>query len=107
MKIKILPSQSYKEVSLENYLISCLSFTNNGQVILPSLVQQCVVFFVEVIHEKFFFISFSVMLDLRHLSEVEEYEKVVPCEVSIVEYSIEQGLEREIHKFIKPGRMSL
>lgn len=61
----------------------------------------------EVIHEKFFFISFSVMLDLRHLSEVEEYEKVVPCEVSIVEYSIEQGLEREIHKFIKPGVLRL
>ena len=46
------------------------------------------------------------MLDLRHLAEVEDYEKVVPCEVSMVEYSIEQGLGREIHKFINPGKNS-
>ena len=44
------------------------------------------------------------MLDLRHLADIEDEEKVVPCEVSILEYSIEQGLGRVIHKFINPGR---
>ena len=46
------------------------------------------------------------MLDLRHLMEVDDFEKVVPCEVSILEYSLDQGIEKVIHKFINPGNFN-
>ena len=43
------------------------------------------------------------MLDLRHL-DIEDFEKIVPCEVSLAEYSLDQGIERSMHKFICPGK---
>ena len=43
------------------------------------------------------------MLDMRHLNGLDDEEKIIPCEVSILEYSLDKGIERVAHKFINPG----
>ena len=57
----------------------------------------------DVIYERFYFIAFSLMIDHLH-EDREDFEKVVPGEVSICEYSIDQGIERVMHRFINPGK---
>ena len=61
------------------------------------------IFLTDVIYERFYFIAFSLMIDHLH-EDREEFEKAVPCEVSICEYSIDQGIERVMHRFINPGK---
>ncbi len=58
--------------------------------------------FLDVIYERFYLIAFSVMCDLRS-EKIPEHLKVIPCEVSLAEYSIDSGIERVMHKFINPG----
>eukprot|EP00794_Sanderia_malayensis_P011153 gene11153-12325_t len=60
----------------------------------------------DVIYERFYFIAFSLMCDLR-TENLPEHLKIIPCEVSVVEYSIESGIDRVLHKFINPGKIPL
>ena len=59
------------------------------------LVCICVLF-VEIKDAKFYFISFE------YLCETEEGE-FLPCEVGLIEWSLNQGIIKTLHRFINPG----
>lgn len=52
----------------------------------------------EVAKEKFYFIN------IQYLCKTEE-DEYLPCEIAIIEYSIESGITKKLHRFIEPGRI--
>lgn len=52
--------------------------------------------------EKFFFIDIQSLCDIKRMDETH----FLPCEVSIVEYSLHSGVQRFFHRFIDPGLFS-
>ena len=84
-------------------LASTLGAYLEGARVIEVIEFNKFIFLTDVIYERFYFIAFSLMIDHLH-EDREEFEKVVPCEVSICEYSIDQGIERVMHRFINPGK---
>lgn len=56
--------------------------------------------FSELMTVPFYFISFQTLCKTHD----EEY---LPAEIAIIEYSIEKGITKNLHRFIEPGRCSL
>ena len=50
--------------------------------------------------ESFWFIDFQSLCHIAHKPE----HKYFPCEIGIVQYSLNDGIINEYHKFIKPGK---
>eukprot|EP00058_Branchiostoma_floridae_P011628 XP_002597116.1 hypothetical protein BRAFLDRAFT_121310 [Branchiostoma floridae] len=54
-----------------------------------------------VVHEKFF------LLSIQSLCELPDDMGYMPCEIGVVEYSLQEGITREFHRFIQPGKPPL
>jgi len=46
---------------------------------------------------KFYFVNFQILCKT-------EDEEVLPAEVAVIEYSLEKGISKELHRFIEPGQ---
>lgn len=54
-----------------------------------------------VVQEKF------LLLSIQSLCELPDNMGYMPCEIGVVEYSLQDGITREFHRFIKPGKPPL
>ena len=52
--------------------------------------------------KRFFFLD---ILPLCELFDLEE-DRLIPCEVAAVEYSLAHGIHRSMHMFIDPGKLA-
>ncbi|XP_067677520.1 protein maelstrom homolog [Haliotis asinina] len=52
----------------------------------------------DVMEEQFYFINFQVLCR----TEDGDY---LPCEIAVVEYNLQKGITKKLHRFIEPGRI--
>ena len=80
------------------HLIVVVQWRSRYKQFVASYDVDCTLF-PELKSEPFYFISFQCLCKT-------DYDEYLPAEIAIIEYSIEKGITKNLHRFIEPGRLS-
>lgn len=68
---------------------------------LPSYPPTLLLSSTEATLQPFYFIDFQTLCEIPD----NDSQRFLPCELAVVEYTVKDGIQRTLHKFIDPGEL--